>query len=97
MCKFLSAIVLPSGDVIADPEHTDSHEHLILAHGLKDASIEDLCRVEFLPGADPAEVDGYTLQVDQEEPSWWETTRDGALARLREMVARMVPLAVVKG
>ena len=89
MCQFLSVIVLPNGDIVADPEHTNNHEDLIAAYHLRD-SIESICRVEFTPGEDPADVNGYSLRIDQEEPSWWPSVRESVLARLRVMIESMI-------
>ena len=48
MCNFLSAIVMKSGDLICDPEHTDSHEDLLESNGIQDNGMGGFVLVEFL-------------------------------------------------
>jgi hypothetical protein len=95
MCKFLSAIVMRNGDVLCDPEHTDSHEDLILAHGLRDSGAlgsggRDWSRVEFVPpkDGDIADLDRWTLTLDEDhaKPSWWDESEPALRTRLCEMV-----------
>jgi hypothetical protein len=96
MCNFLSAIVLRNGDIVCDPEHTDSHEDLIAMAGLRDdrvaQAMEAFCRVELLPPDDHAaiaDVSAWRFVVDEEAaPSWLD--RAGIAKKLRRMVAKML-------
>ena len=93
MCNFLSAIVLPSGEVFTDPEHTDSHEDLIACRGLADNGLGGFVRVEFTPAnGEYHETDQYQLCLDEyNAPEWWTTeVADRTAEYLRERVRRMV-------
>ena len=78
MCKFLSAIVLKNGDIICDPQSTDSHEDLIKYLDLKDDIIsqaqESFCRVEFIPDYDDIfDLSEWKLVLDESvKPSWYD-------------------------
>ena len=80
MCKFLSAIVLKNGDIICDPEHTDSHSDLVAAFNLRDDDqyVDRFVKVEFTPPinaenlSDYSDVANYAFRVDERgEPDWF--------------------------
>ena len=100
MCKFLSAIVMRNGDVICDPEHTDSHADLILANNLSTTTVGErgYCRVEYAPAdGDPANTDNYVLCVDEETvPAWWAKRQGAVEENLKARIARMVIEGEVK-
>ena len=100
MCKFMSAIVMRNGDILCDPEHTDSHEELIHANNLSTTTVGErgYCRVEYAPAdGDPANTDNYVLRVDEETvPRWWAKVRDDVEESLRARVGRMVIEGEVK-
>ena len=96
MCNFLSALVLQNGDVLVDPEHTDSHEHLV-AHWKLDDSREYArrwVRVEFMPPdyMKIDEPDTYVLKLDETtSPVWWTDELQAKVAEdLRSLVRRML-------
>ena len=92
MCNFLSAIVKQDGDIICRPESTDSHEDMIDFAGLVDDGRGAFVRVEFLPGDDLCDVNGYALTVDQRDtPEWWTGDMAARIAEsLRDRVRRMI-------
>ena len=95
MCNFLSAIVLQNGDILCDPEHTDSHEDLIAAHGLDnidDAHVLRFARVEFRPGLPIDDPSNYTLWIDEAiSPVWLDDSmRSRVEEDLRIRVSRMI-------
>jgi hypothetical protein len=91
--NFLSAIALPNGEILCDPEHTDSHEDLIAASGLADNGRGALVRVELVPGANgAADADGYNFCCNSPAPPyWWTEYECGRVEEnLRERVRRMI-------
>jgi len=89
----MSAIAFKNGDIYEVSEHTDSHEHLVAALGLKDdLFLRDWIRVEFLPGENGlADASGYKLRVDEHTaPEWWEDARPSVLAKLQARIHRMI-------
>ena len=93
MCNFMSAIVLPDGDVYCRPEVTDSHEDLICALGLEDSGGEEFARVEFVPQDNNyLDVDTYKLKLDQHiRPSWFDDKlEEKTVARLRVVIERAI-------
>ena len=95
MCDFLSAIVLESGDVLCDPEHTDSHEDLIESYGLKDNLINNFhttfSRIEFLPPKEHIEnLSKWELKVDgKNKPDWLN------MGTLREKLEALVSAHII--
>ena len=95
MCHFKSAIALKNGDIIHD-DHTDSHEILIAAHGLKDdgRATRTWVRVEFVPteGWEGVEDETkWTLKLDESNtPAWWEDVRERVRASLWAVVQRNI-------
>ena len=81
MCKFLSAIVMRSGDILCDPINTDSHEDLLQAHNIRDTDIQSgrFARVEFTPPEDLTtimDLSTWTLRVDEDStPDWFDAVR----------------------
>ena len=99
MCKFLSAIVLKNGDIICDPEHTDSHSDLVAAFNLRDDNqhIDRFVKVEFTPPINAENLPNYSdfanydFRVDERgEPYWFGEVRERAIEKLRDRVARMI-------
>ena len=96
MCRFMSAIFLKNGDMIADPEHTDSHDVLARAHGLSQTSLQALrhefIRCELVPVESYVDVESYAFTVDESEvPSWADTDFQAkAAAKMRAAVRRML-------
>ena len=94
MCKFLSAIVLENGDIICDPEHTDSHEDLMVAANIRDGHTQlgRFARVEFLPPEDETQIanpDAWRLVLDEQNaPEWWDV--DVVRGKLERLVARQI-------
>jgi hypothetical protein len=99
MCKFLSAIVMKSGEVICHPDLTDSHEDLLAMHNIRDGYCQDeqFVRVEFTPSSehlcDPAK---WALCYDTSEyqscpPDWYNNEMVKATkAKLQKVVEAMV-------
>lgn len=94
MCNFLSAIVMRNGDVLCDPEHTDSHEDLLVMHNIWDTRTQQnkFVRVEFLPPEDSSttlDLSTWKLQVDQaSQPEWFDEdkVKETLLARVQRMI-----------
>jgi len=95
MCNFLSALVLRNGDIVADPEHTDSHEILIQSLGLQDTGNtiagRSFVRVEFTPPEDISAIQDlslWRLQIDEESaPDWVDS--ESIRAKLEDRVRGM--------
>ena len=94
MCSFMSAIVMKNGDILCDPEHTDSHEDLLDKFNIRDNQVhqDGFVRVEFLPPEqgtkDVFDVKNWTLKVDQDStPEWFnfESTTSKLAARVERM------------
>ena len=93
MCTFLSAIVMKNGDVLCDPEHTDSHEDLLAKHNIRDGLAQQgkFARVEFIPPKDHANIEDtskWTFKVDEQvKPDWLdeERARSSLAARVKRM------------
>jgi hypothetical protein len=97
MCDFLSAWVLENGDVLCDPEHSDSHDELAIHFGIKDGIAQQgrAARVEFTPPEDLKTIGDPTawrLRLDEViAPDWWtDAAQVSAAERLREIVRRMI-------
>ena len=96
MCKFLSAVFLKSGEVLCDPEHTDSHKDLLAASNVNDGEASycagNICRVEFTPPRDFEKVSNlslWTLCVDEKnKPGWFDKVkaRENIEGRVRRMI-----------
>ena len=91
MCRFKSALVLPSGEVFHDPA-TDAHEDLIRLAGIKRDTGREFVRVEFSSDKDLSDLDSYTLLVDETiVPDWYSSLDQEAIkGRLRDIVARCI-------
>ena len=88
MCQFKSAIVLKNGDVL-HLDGVDSHEDIMEHHGVKDNDY--ICRVEFVPGENMADVKKYKLKIDQERPKWFtENVERKATTRLRQIIKKYI-------
>ena len=94
MCNFLSAIVKRNGDVVCDPEHTDSHEDLVANEGLPDKGKGEFVRVEFTPGGVIDDPKTWNLQLDEAmTPIWWT---DEMVEKVREYLERLVSNHIVR-
>jgi len=86
MCNFLSGIALQNGDIVCEPEYTDSHEVLIRAASVSDNGRGELCRFEFLPPEMVyiADLSKWRLHVDEESPpTWFDSDRVRAYCERR--------------
>lgn len=91
MCKFYSAIVLKSGELLHNPA-TQSHEVLIVLHNLRDNG-NDFIRVEYTPKCDNyADLSSYELTVDEKyTPGWWtEELAEKIRCKLQVIVKRII-------
>ena len=93
MCRFMSAIVMGNGDILCDPEHTDSHEDLLLANGIRDgyAQAGGFARIEFVPGDDHdiASLPDWTLVMYVDNvPNWFDHA--AVRAKMEAIVRRML-------
>jgi hypothetical protein len=78
MCRFLAAIVLKNGDIICQPEYTNSHADLIRAVKLRDDKINpDFARVEYTPPEDLSKIEdlnSWSIKLDEKiKPSWFDS------------------------
>ena len=97
MCNFISAIVCRNGDILCDPEHTDSHEDLVVVYGLRDqgalgAGGRDWVRVEFIPPDGSSSIDDpqkWSLRVDEDFMPEWFNVED-VTAKMQERASRMI-------
>lgn len=96
MCSFFSAILLRNGDLLHH-WNTDSHSELIMHFKLPDDSeCRHFAKIEFTPPRkddrlDFADVDGYTLKIDETTaPQWAEEMREQAEKRRRSIVRDML-------
>lgn len=93
MCQYLSALVVPNGDVIYN-DATDSHEDLVQWAGLVDDGKERFARVEFAPKAenDLPDINKYVFKLDQDtRPSWFsDELEKQVVARLRVIAERNI-------
>ena len=93
MCEFISALVLRNGDLVCDPEHTDSHEDLVDSIGYADKGNDAFVRVEFLPpDGNYADANAYGLRVDEDvKPDWFnDALEQRIIESLRDRVRRMI-------
>ena len=93
MCQFFSAILLKNGDLIWSP-FTDSHSVLESANNVRDNSIDNMAKLEFYPPEPKmlADVDSYTLRIDEERRPAWLTNAKEEKARdkMRSIALRMI-------
>ena len=95
MCNFLSAVFLKNGDMLCDPEHTDSHSVLIAAAGLKDDESSyyhaNIAKCELTPPDDAkawGELNKWDFRVDEREvPAWLD--QDKARDMMERRIAQM--------
>ena len=89
MCNFISAIVMQNGEIVCDPEHTDSHEDLMRARGIRDTAcqVDRFCRIEFIPGS--VITDPWELNVDEPStPDWFDARK--VMRKMQDRVDRMI-------
>ena len=90
MCKFYSAIILPTGEVLHDI-HTSSHEDLIQLHGLRDDKVGRFAKLEYTSD-DLFDLSTYTLRVDEDiKPDWLtDAMLDAAERKLHQIVKKRI-------
>ncbi len=92
MCKFLSGVVLPNGDILTSTVN-DSHEDIIAANNISEsiAGKINIVRVEYTSETLP-DIDTYQLNIDQDIiPDWFdEPMRERVADTMRGMVSRMI-------
>ena len=100
MCQFISAIVMKNGDILCDPEHTDSHEDLLSKHNVRDGLTQQdkFVRIEFTPpkgssqdNSNIFDTSKWTLKIDQSNtPDWFskDKIRADMVARVQRMFVR---------
>ena len=78
MCKFVSGIILKTGEIICEPEFTDSHEELLKMAGIVEnpyaTGSEYFARFEFTPPEDlktVSDLSTWKLKVDENVISSW--------------------------
>jgi len=94
MCKFYSAIVMRSGDILHD-EHLMSHEDIIRLYNINDSQIncDKFVRVEYTPdeSSDFPDISKYKLNVDEDSiPDWFEKHREYTIERLKSFVEKRI-------
>ena len=93
MCNFLSAIVMKNGDLITNPQFTDSHEDLLAANNIRDGLAQQgtFARIEFTPPEDLSTIQDlatWNLKVGEKvEPDWFDAP--AVRAKLEDRVRRM--------
>lgn len=80
MCNFLSAVFLQNGDVLCEPEATDSHALLLDMAGIKDdrPGQGHFVQVEFSPSSYDTilDLDKWVFRVeDPSPPAWFDATK----------------------
>ena len=96
MCKFVSGIILKTGEIICEPEFTDSHEDLLKMAGIVEnqyaTGSEYFARFEFTPPEDlktVSDLSTWKLKVDEEAiPSWYNA--EPVLAYCERKVRSMI-------
>jgi len=90
MCKFYSAIILPTGDVIHDI-HTSSHEDLIQIHGLNDDKAGRFAKLEYTSD-NLFDLSTYELRVDEDIKPDWLTDKmlENAERKLYQIVKKRI-------
>src|SRR5512138_1870709 len=91
MCNFVSALLLKSGEIVCEPEHTNSHEVLVRLAKVNDTETGlhhcYFCRWEFTPPTDLATVEDlstWKLHVDEDTtPDWWNADKVRAYCERR--------------
>ena len=92
MCKFFSAVVKPDGTLLWSAV-SDSHEDIIEANDMLDDGSAKFCRLEYLPGVDPLNINQYKLNIDQEKPRW---LTDRKLDNVEEKLKALVKSFIIK-
>ena len=90
MCKFYSAIILPTGDVLHDI-HTTSHEDLIQLHGLNDDKKGRFAKLEYTSD-DLTDLSTYSLIIDEDiRPDWiTDLMLENAERKLHQIVKKRI-------
>ena len=90
MCKFYSAIITPTGEVLHDV-HTTSHEDLVTLFNLNDEKPGRFARLEYT-GEDLTDIKTYQLKVDEDERPGWLTDAmlEKAEAKLHQIVKKRI-------
>lgn len=94
MCNFLSALVLQNGDIVCQPEYTDSHEDLVVWAELRDQGRGEFVRVELSPPDIDSyfDVDKYVFKLDEEpRPDWFDEALEArTIESLKDRIHRMI-------
>src|ERR1019366_1403855 len=96
MCKFVSGIILKTGEIVCEPEFTDSHEDLLKMAGIVEnqyaTGSEYFARFEYTPPEDlktVSDLSTWKLKVDEEViPSWYNA--EPVLAYCERKVRSMI-------
>src|ERR1019366_5836570 len=96
MCKFVSGIILKTGEIVCEPEFTDSHEDLLKMAGIVEnqyaTGSEYFARFEFTPPEDlktVSDLSTWKLKVDEGViPSWYNA--EPVLAYCERKVRSMI-------
>ena len=90
MCKFYSAILLPTGEVIHDI-HTASHEDLIQLHVLNDDKNGRFAKLEYTSD-DLTDISTYSLKIDEHIKPDWITDKmlEDAERKLHQIVKKRI-------
>jgi hypothetical protein len=96
MCKFKSALVTRTGEVLLS-EYTDAHEDLIAYFKLKDDrdpgdGMRPFIRIEFVPSEQIDNPKRYRLKVDEEvTPIWFGDDMQASVTeKMREYIRKMI-------
>jgi len=97
MCRFLSAIVMSTGNVKCEPM-IDSHIQLLEYFGIADdvdPSIRQrFAKIEFIPPSkqsDFLDLNKWELVVDEPtKPDWWFGVQDKVLSTMKNIVESMI-------
>ena len=91
MCQWISAWVLPNGDVLCKPEIV-SHDLIAKELGINTRDTGRAVKIEFTPGASLLEFDSWTLTLDEpDEPEWWKSAIEGVRERMKQIARSAIP------
>lgn len=89
MCKFYSAIIIPTGEVLHDV-HTTLHEDLVTLFKLNDNKPGSLARLEYT-GNVLDDISTYKLRIDGERPDWLtDSMLEKAESKLHQIVKKRI-------
>jgi hypothetical protein len=85
---------MKSGEILCDPEHTDSHEDLLVANNIRDGHAQRgrFARIEFTPPPHDQDITDLSLwkaKIDESEvPEWFD--RVSVREKMEAIVRRMI-------